>query len=415
MLVRAFWISILGCILLPSVWAQPAASVRERIRGSYLGLVYGDAYGSLTKNWNPSQILIGLGNLKGIPKEVPHLNILRAVGEPQFLRTRPFGLISAAAQQATLLAIVGINHREYWTDLSTRDWANHLIAGTKANIWRGHGKIFAEAVTRLVRGHDLRLTGSFSAGIGAAMRTGVLGAIYHLDLDSLRRASLESSLVTHTDIRAVAIAYATSWTVYALLNDYPLEFIRRRLPAEVEHIELQCLRLLQSGWQINGTSPHEISRSLRNIMAKNPQTAEELRSLIIENATQVVGEKRIELHINNPYSLLGGIHAVLLPLLDDIEPMQSLSEVVMLGSDTDMVAAIAGSILGARFGDAWIPTHELKFFDRWNRMASEVTFEKPMPAQKFEHYLAYERAALEMERSLQADCALRLPALRLLR
>ena len=163
---------------------------------------------------------MGYGRLNGIPKEVPYLDILRAVGESQFLRTRPLGIPSDDAQQATLLAITAERNRSGWDEMSTRMWANNLIRATRANIWRGYGKMFKQSVDNLVRGHGYRVSGTNSAGIGAAMRSGPLGIIYSLNLDSLRVATIESSLVTHRDVRAVAIAYANTWLVYAFLNDF---------------------------------------------------------------------------------------------------------------------------------------------------------------------------------------------------
>jgi len=412
MLVRAILMGLLGFWLSWAISAQTTPTQAERVRGSYLGLVYGDAYGTLTENFSEAQSLMAYGNLDGIPLEVPYLHILKAVGETQFLKTRPLGLNSDDSQQATLLAIIGLVHQREWNELATRAWTHELVSLTKENVWRGQGPMFDKAVNNLVRGHGYKISGSYSAGIGAAMRTPVLGSIYRLDVDSLRKATVESSLVTHAEVRAVALAYAVSWIVYALLNDMPLEAIRNRLPLEVLHIERECLRLSTKGWQIYTLHPHEISNSLRNILAQVPRSADELRHLIIENAVKITGKQASELSVNNSYSLLGGIHAVLLPLLQDVDPKQALNEIVLLGNDSDTVAAIAGALLGARFGESWIPHRELKFFDRWNRMAKELNLEKPMPDAKMEHFVAYERAARSLENQFQRDCAQRLPALK---
>jgi len=56
---------------------------------------------------------------------------------------------------------------------------------------------------------------------------------------------------------------------------------------------------------------------------------------------------------------LGGLHAVVMSLLPNIEPQKILHEIVSIGYDTDTVAAMAGAILGARFGCQWIPVDKL--------------------------------------------------------
>jgi ADP-ribosyl-[dinitrogen reductase] hydrolase len=49
---------------------------------------------------------------------------------------------------------------------------------------------------------------------------------------------------------------------------------------------------------------------------------------------------------------------------NDVDPQDVLNTIVKLGYDTDTVAAIAGSVLGARFGCAWIPLERLKDLER---------------------------------------------------
>lgn len=59
-------------------------------------------------------------------------------------------------------------------------------------------------------------------------------------------------------------------------------------------------------------------------------------------------------------------------LLPDIDPQEILTEIVNLGYDTDTVGAIAGSILGARFGCDWIPLDRLKDLERLERYAKAL-------------------------------------------
>jgi len=59
------------------------------------------------------------------------------------------------------------------------------------------------------------------------------------------------------------------------------------------------------------------------------------------------------------HALLSGAHALAMALRPDIQPQAALAEIVQQGYDTDTVATICDSLLGARFGCAWIPVERL--------------------------------------------------------
>lgn len=65
------------------------------------------------------------------------------------------------------------------------------------------------------------------------------------------------------------------------------------------------------------------------------------------------------------YNIILSMHAICMALLPSInDPQDILADIVSQGYDTDTVAAIAGSILGARFGYLWIPTNRLMDLER---------------------------------------------------
>jgi hypothetical protein len=55
-----------------------------------------------------------------------------------------------------------------------------------------------------------------------------------------------------------------------------------------------------------------------------------------------------------------------------MEPQEVLLSIIREGFDTDTVAAIAGSILGARFGTDWIPADRLADGGRIGRYADAM-------------------------------------------
>jgi hypothetical protein len=98
---------------------------------------------------------------------------------------------------------------------------------------------------------------------------------------------------------------------------------------------------------------------------------------------------------------LGGVHALALALQDNADPLEILRYVVNLGDDTDTVAAIAGGILGARFGTDWIPETELVDQGRVklyaNRLVAGGLAEDP------EVFLEREARLTQAEKSFQSS------------
>ena len=97
-----------------------------------------------------------------------------------------------------------------------------------------------------------------------------------------------------------------------------------------------------------------------------------LRARISEIARPSLAAGFTRAHPNQGYALLGGSHALVMALRPDIEPQAALAEIVQQGYDTDTVAAICGSILGARFGCGWIPVDRLVDHDRLTAYADAL-------------------------------------------
>jgi len=71
--------------------------------------------------------------------------------------------------------------------------------------------------------------------------------------------------------------------------------------------------------------------------------------------------------------LIFRLHALCVSLLPyEINPSEILIEIVNLGYDTDTVAAIAGTILGARFGYSWIPVQRFMDFNRLSEYSNAL-------------------------------------------
>jgi len=165
--------------------------------------------------------------------------------------------------------------------------------------------------------------------------------------------------MTHASIQAGALSVAVAASVAMLVKGCSAEEVRQKLPTIVAQQE-KTWYLGHQTWEINRDDYHSVSKVLRDVFEDcDLYDLYAVRDYILENAkTQLKPVKKA--HVNGGYVLLGGVHAVIMALLPDIDPRTTLSDLIRLGNDTDTVGAIAGSILGARFGITWIPVETIK-------------------------------------------------------
>src|SRR5205085_1856678 len=114
------------------------------------------------------------GRYEDLPRAYPWSRLtslpLKVVG-----RLRPLGLHTDDTQQAIALLLVA-GRTVAW---SPESWARVLVDGARRRAWRGTGSAFDRAVDRLAQGVPPQSAGEPSAGIGATMRAGPLGAALH--------------------------------------------------------------------------------------------------------------------------------------------------------------------------------------------------------------------------------------------
>ncbi len=327
---------------------MPAPTTADRIRGSLLGLAWGDAFGCPMEGWRAGRIADFFGDCRGLIDAWP--GAARGLPPRDRRRLRPIGLHSDDTQQA--IALVGCCLEGF----SPERWGEWLVEGFAAGAWRGFGRNFVGAVHRLRKGGAPGAAGSPSAGMGAAMRIGPLGAL--LDGETLRETVFAASLMTHGDIRAAAIAFAVARTVRALIDGREPGVIRAALPELVAGAE-EIWLAPREGWTHDISAGHQVSRGLAALLAGGIDDPAALRANIAKVARPHLADGFTQAHPNQGFALLGGAHGLLMALRDDAVPGETLAEIVRQGYDTDTVAAIAGAVLGARFGTDWIPTARL--------------------------------------------------------
>ncbi len=399
----------------------------DRARGSLLGLAYGDALGLLTESLTRDEILefYGERGLVSLDLQLPLRKIWDKFGERRFYRTRIPGFTSDDTQQAMALLMVALNHKK-WGDEATKEFSDLLVSGFDADAWRGFGKMFSDAAEKLKHGMNYRSSGSASSGIGAAMRVAPLAGLLDRSDSDLALAAVTSSLVTHADLRAAAMSFAVFRAARMFILGQTAAQIREELPREVRAIELYLIgqltssmnnvagiagQLNQPGWPFDQAWPFDQTdrHSVSEVLGKVLQWAGGLQisHLEISDFVLKMGEPYVEsrfrrhIHPNNPFVLLGGVHALALALQDNADPSEILRYIVNLGDDTDTVAAIAGGILGARFGTDWIPETEFRDRGRMTMYANKLVSGAPVE----DPYVFLEREArlTQAEKSFQSS------------
>lgn len=330
--------------------------MENKIKGSLYGLIWGDALGCPVETWKENEIKNVYGEYNDLPKSYP-IQKIGVVNDKYIKRLRPIGLHSDDGQQAmALINICLVNNG--WNKTA---WANMLKDGMKRGAWRGTGRYFDDAVKKLSQGIMPERAGSASSGIGSAMRIGPLGAFFYDDLKELKQVVVESCATTHADLASISYSYAVTYVVSQLINNKTEKEIKDSLADAVLELENEVISGYKN-WSIDRSKQNVVSESIRTIFSMDWKDLNAVRNKISEVAKPHLAEGFSKAHPNQGFVLTGGMHALVMGLQSNLGANQALLEIVKMGYDTDTVAAIAGSILGARFGFDWIPLD--RFYDK---------------------------------------------------
>jgi ADP-ribosyl-[dinitrogen reductase] hydrolase len=411
--LRAFflfiaWLTVGSWLSVGISHAAPRiVSLEHRIEGVLLGQALGDAWGAPYEMYKPLQIKAVFGGVsRGILPALPTNEIFRVKGQDQWFWLRRPGFYTDDTQQSLGLLTVIFNEqkdslsRQCWGPTHNQRWAKLIVDGFRTEAWRGYGKKFKNAADQLAntvsaKGQYNVLVGTPSAGVGAAMRVAPLGALY-FELEQepcLRQAVMESSLLTHRDMRAAATAYAVAYVTAALIRGESVENIAHQLPFAIERAEIEYGERATSPWAKSGvldaqsifatniqlakflnllkkqtqnwTNTGTQKADLNLISAAVRKVASESLLAPVENQSHIISAQEIsaqEMSANDPYSFASGFHAIGLALVAvnaanhgaKVDPLAVMAHAISQGSDADTVAAMLGAMLGSRFGVRWI-------------------------------------------------------------
>jgi ADP-ribosylglycohydrolase len=344
--------------------------------------------GCPVETWSASEISQAFGDYPSLPTAYP-----ANLPDPRRKRVRPFGLHSDDTQQALALVSVCLSG---W---SPKAWGRCLVRGSELLAWRGTGRHFEAAVAKLKGGGAPESSGSPSAGIGAAMRVAPLGALYRDQSRRLSEVALESSAVTHADLRSISLAYAIAFAAGRLVGGAPVMQVRGELADAVAEAEDEWLSS-RAKWSVDRAGRHQLSLTLARLFASMPDDVLALGDRVTSLVKPYLQPDFPPAHPNHGFALLGGVYGLAAGLLADAEPAPTLRAIVRQGQDTDTVAAIAGGLLGARFGSGWVPKERL-----WSREAlalyAQALESRAAPPEPLEQLLGREAELSRLERAFQ--------------
>jgi ADP-ribosylglycohydrolase len=199
-------------------------------------------------------------------------------------------------------------------------WGERLMENPELN--RLVGPTSMQAIENMISGKNWHESGVPSDSCGSAMRAAPIGLL-SADVDEVVEFAVLSSLPTHTGSGAIAGSVAVAISVSMNVNSTPPEKILSEVVSRIEHIDevmagrIACLRHID-------TSP--------------------------SSADDFFGEQGVS---NSVYEVVPAAFFVFLQHTNCFE--DAIIAAVNCGGDTDSVACVAGSMLGARLGIDAIP------------------------------------------------------------
>ena len=342
------------------------------------------------EGWGAAEIASTFGGYPALPDVYPS-----TIPPKRKKRLRPLGIHSDDTQQALALLWVCL------TGWSAKAWGQCLVRGDALKAWRGTGRHFDGAVEKLKKGGAAETAGSASAGIGAAMRIAPLGALYFDQSRRLAEVAIESSAVTHGDLRSITLSYAVAFASARLVAGATALAVRGELPDAVAEAEDEWL-YTRAKWTIDRAGRHQVSLGLARLFAAMPEDVTQLGPRVVALATPYLLPEFLPAHPNHGFALLGGLYGLAAGLVVDVDPATALLAIVQQGEDTDTVAAIAGGVLGARFGSDWVPKQKLIDHHRLGLYAEALVARKA-PPESLDALLQHEAMLTATEKAFQAQ------------
>lgn len=331
----------------------------SKFRGCLVGLALGDAVGFPLEGMKSGFIKQMFGDIEGfvdcakIPLE-------------RFSKFKPSGFYSDDTQQALVIADVLVSEGGFFKEALAEMYIRLLDKNSSlsaSGVYRGCGANFLKAVRKMRENpENLLCCGEPSSGNGAAMRIAPVGLFYCEDAQSLMKAAIEASLLTHSEPVGISAACAVAYAVFLMLKMKPdekfplddfcfalIDFTRK----SEDCLEDNYWKFLDPDKKV--VSLHAFSDALGILKPILREGNDDIaRSTIIREANR--HNPMFPITAANSCFAPASVIASLYYSIKYNNFSQGILTAVLDGKDTDTVGAMAGALLGARLGIENIPS-----------------------------------------------------------
>ena len=302
-------------------------SQQSRALGALTGLALGDALGMPTQSMSRERIARELGPITGL---------VDAPADQPIAPGMPAGSVTDDTEQALLVARLLVDGRGR---VEPQTFADALMAWEAQMRAKGSldllGPSTSAAIRAIADGGDPAEAGSGGTTNGAAMRvTPVAVAVPSADAGALLGAVHDLSFVTHNTGLGLSGAAAVAGAVSAAIDDAGID------EALAYGVELARRAESMGHWVAGASIPDRAAWALdaARTLGK-PELADFLTGVV---GTSVQSQESV-------------VSALVIASRFRDDPYGGLCLAASIGGDTDSVAAMAGAILGAAYGDSVFP------------------------------------------------------------
>ncbi len=290
------------------------SDLKDLFRGSILGVAIGDALGMPTEGMKIEEITETYGYIEDFfPSPLGDLNA---------------GEWTDDTEQMVILA-ESIVDRIY---LDPEDFTSKLISWAENAFKIRTGPTTRQALRNLLRGASWDRAGVDSATCGAAMRVAPIGLVYHFNIDLVERYAAISASITHKNQSAIAGAVAVATAISCLVSDFSDEEMLSEVVSR--------------------------TRKYDKLISEKIEYSEEIKNEGLEYAVEKLGNSIMTWDV---------VPMAFYCFFSSDNFSDAVKKGANAGGDTDSIAAIAGGISGAKFGENSIP-------DKWKNKVKDSSY-----------------------------------------
>ncbi|MBN1900308.1 ADP-ribosylglycohydrolase family protein [Candidatus Sumerlaeota bacterium] len=325
----------------------------ELYSGFFAGMAIGDALGAPAQGLKPARVaqLFGLISDFLDPDEAFERS-------PRNWRSK--GLYSFPTQQALAVAEFLIISNLYDARM-IREILLTLFT-ERGGLYRGMDEIFHKAMNNTSLGGDLFSAAAPHPGIGAISRCLPLALFFKNNDEELRRAIIETSLLTHNDPRAIAGAAALTRVASLLIRDPNLPKEKpEEMIEDIRHFTRKSEEFLQDHYREHLPAAdmpiplyYAMSDSLRILpMCLKEKNKDLVKQTILTEANR--HQPPFGISVVNQDFAPSAVCYLLYALLTSRTFGMGVLDVINEGKESRAMGALIGGLSGVRFGRSVLP------------------------------------------------------------